>query len=270
MGVYRTTVKKVAPALAGKSLGWVADHRREIEDLINGLRGTTYHRRLRAIIVGCCNTAVKAGDIHSHRLRGLDIGKDVRVTPAKFYPASDEEIERLATEIGPDYALLICLGRYAGLRIGEALGVNRADVIAKRSGNRIVRVLRVSRQRMADGSLDVLKSKQAHESRDIPLVPVLADMLASAPADAEGYYFPHAWRGSAQKRFLHARKRAGLPDGFTFHKLRHIFASDAISRGVPLTKVSTMLGHMSVDITSKIYVHWLPADDDAILAMLSA
>ena len=56
-----------------------------------------------------------------------------------------------------------------------------------------------------------------------------------------------------------ASKRAGV-DYFVPHSLRHYFATRLINAGVPLKKVSFILGHSSVKITEDIYVH-LTADD---------
>lgn len=54
-------------------------------------------------------------------------------------------------------------------------------------------------------------------------------------------------------------RRAGVP-GFGPHALRHMFATRMIRAGVPILQVSQILGHSSVLITQKIYVHLLPAD----------
>ena len=51
----------------------------------------------------------------------------------------------------------------------------------------------------------------------------------------------------------------------TFHSLRHTFASRLLQNGVPIYKVSKLLGHKSVVITDKIYGHLRNKDlEDAI------
>ena len=42
---------------------------------------------------------------------------------------------------------------------------------------------------------------------------------------------------------------------FTFHCLRHTFAAHMLSRGVPIYKVSKILGHSSVVVTEQHYGH---------------
>jgi integrase len=47
---------------------------------------------------------------------------------------------------------------------------------------------------------------------------------------------------------------------FTPHSLRHFFATRLIRIGVPLIKVSKLLGHASTQITEQVYIHFIPAD----------
>jgi integrase len=250
--VYRSTFRKFAPALEGKTLQWVAQHPTEIEDIINAIPLKSYVARARNILTGTCQGAVKSGDLTSYRLRGLDIGKQLRLGRADFYAATDVELEKLALELGEPYALLVWLGRYAGLRIGESLGLNKSDVMTKPRGGL---VLRVQRQRLESGALKgYLKARgEGDAPREIPLSTLLAEKLADAPTDAEGYYFPGVWRKSIYDRWHAARERTGLPAGFTPHALRDLFATRLLSRGARLDLVSKMLGHKSVEVTSVYY-----------------
>lgn len=55
-------------------------------------------------------------------------------------------------------------------------------------------------------------------------------------------------------------KRAGIKH-FTCHALRHFFATQLMQTGnVPLAKISKCLGHSSVLITEKVYLHWCNQD----------
>lgn len=51
------------------------------------------------------------------------------------------------------------------------------------------------------------------------------------------------------------QKRLGIPGDHTIHDLRHTFATMALDAGVPLWKVSKMLGHRDISITLKTYGH---------------
>src|ERR1039458_8167717 len=51
--------------------------------------------------------------------------------------------------------------------------------------------------------------------------------------------------------------------GVSLHSLRHSFASELLSDGVPLAVVSERLGHADQNITLSIYSHAMPADTRA-------
>ena len=54
-------------------------------------------------------------------------------------------------------------------------------------------------------------------------------------------------------------KKAGIK-GFGPHALRHYFCTSLVRKGVPLIKVSRLLGHSSVSVTEKIYTHLTDSD----------
>lgn len=76
------------------------------------------------------------------------------------------------------------------------------------------------------------------------------------PDEAGRYRAPDA----VSKLIVRTLRKAGLQTG-SLHTLRHTHASLLLSRGIPLTVVSRRLGHASVDITARIYLHALPPDD---------
>ncbi len=59
------------------------------------------------------------------------------------------------------------------------------------------------------------------------------------------------------KRFLHYRRLAKLPEGISFHNLRHTCASWLVMRGVPLSVVQYILGHSAIVVTQR-YAHLAP------------
>ena len=56
--------------------------------------------------------------------------------------------------------------------------------------------------------------------------------------------------------------RAELPR-INFHGLRHSYVTMLLRDGVPLRVVSQRAGHSNVNVTSAIYSHVLPGDDEA-------
>ncbi len=59
------------------------------------------------------------------------------------------------------------------------------------------------------------------------------------------------------KRFLYYRRLARLPEGITFHNLRHTYASWLVIAGVDLYRVKKLLGHKSIESTMR-YSHLAP------------
>ena len=61
------------------------------------------------------------------------------------------------------------------------------------------------------------------------------------------------------KSFTRAAQLAAIPERFTPHSLRHVFASALLARGVPITDVAEWLGHRSIEVTYRIYGHLVPS-----------
>lgn len=59
-------------------------------------------------------------------------------------------------------------------------------------------------------------------------------------------------------------QRLGLPGMFHIHDLRHNCGSYLISEGVPITMVSSILGHADVATTLRIYSHELAEDSELV------
>lgn len=71
---------------------------------------------------------------------------------------------------------------------------------------------------------------------------------------------------SVKRAFGNARKRAGL--SCTIHDLRRSGARWMIEAGVPMEKVSQLLGHTDIDVTRRVYARFEPGHmDDARKAL---
>ena len=52
-----------------------------------------------------------------------------------------------------------------------------------------------------------------------------------------------------------------------FHALRYSHASALLQDGASIKAVSQRLGHSTVELTLRVYFHWLPDADDSLAGM---
>jgi integrase/recombinase XerD len=78
----------------------------------------------------------------------------------------------------------------------------------------------------------------------------------STPKTAAGI-----WQESLKRLFV----LAGIPDGHA-HRFRDTFSVELLLAGVPIERVSILLGHQSVRITEKHYAPWVRASQEQLEA----
>ena len=104
-------------------------------------------------------------------------------------------------------------------------------------------------------------------------------MLKGATANLGGFTKAYkkslciSWHGEGgrpyeevKRSFNSAVRRAGIKD-FTFHDLRHTFASHLVMAGVDLTTVKELLGHKTL-IMALRYAHLAPSHKIKAVGML--
>jgi integrase len=129
---------------------------------------------------------------------------------------------------------------------------------------------------LANGRIHIGRSKTQAGLREIDLLPVLRDTLATHKANAyrsgpDDLVFPTETGGRRDRNNLRSRtlglaiKRAdellakrgqpSLPRGLTTHKLRHTFASILVACGEDPASVMAQLGHAHPAFTLRVYTH---------------
>ena len=158
-----------------------------------------------------------------------------------------------------DTAVLLLLYG-CGLRIGEALGLDRADAPA------------------ADGALRSLTiTGKGNKQRLVPVLPVVAeavaDYLAACPHDlGPGDPLFVGVRGKRlqprliQQTMAGLRGALGLPASATPHALRHSFATHLLAGGGDLRTIQELLGHASLSTTQR----YTEIDEAGLLAAYRA
>lgn len=147
----------------------------------------------------------------------------------------------------------------SGLRISEALGLNRADAPLGRSD-----VLRITGKGNKERVAPVLPVAQQAIQRYLDLCPY------SLPPDGPLFVGVQGKRLSPriiQMVMQRLRGAFGLPESATPHALRHSFATHLLGHGADLREIQELLGHASLS-TTQIYTevessHLLKVYDEA-------
>lgn len=134
---------------------------------------------------------------------------------------------------------------------------------------------------LANGRIHIGRSKTQAGLREITLLPILRDELATHKADSthtspDDPVFPTSTGGLRDKDNLRMRvlapalRRADtlltdrghppLPTGVTPHKLRHTFASILVACGEDPASVMAQLGHTDPKFTLRVYTHLMRRD----------
>ncbi len=222
-----------------------------------GLAPTSLRRRA-AAIRGFYRFAFGDGIIEVDVAAHLDLPRMPRLLPETLTVA---EVERLIDAAGPEDAAgpalrdraLVELLYAAGLRVSEALGLDREDlsleggfvrVIGKGDKERLVPV--------GDVAIAVLR-----HWIDGPRAALVAghhvEPLRGGPLfiGDRGRRWARQQAWAAVKRAAHG---AGLAERVSPHTLRHSFATHLLEGGADLRIVQELLGHASIS-TTQLYTH---------------
>ena len=170
-----------------------------------------------------------------------------------------EELQRFLIQAKFEgYYEVFLLDLATGLRRGELLALQWSDLNVKE------RILTVNKQvtRM-EGELDVTEPKTKNSVRKVALSQQAVDLLVQEheqhpdnpilfPSPRTGGYWSPDAVSRINRKLL---KNAGIEEHVRFHDLRHTFATMAISSGVDVKTLSSMLGHYSAGFTLDTYTH---------------
>lgn len=193
-----------------------------------------------SLISAAMRRAFRAGMIPTNPLSDLSRLKENNKRDRYL---TDDEEDRLLGAMPKRVRPLVITAIHTGLRKGELKELRRRAV------DLFGEVLRVE------------KSKSG-EARDIPLNP---KVLAALRALMKGEDGPDAYvfRSSSGDALTNLREiwddavaKAKLVD-FTFHDMRHTFASRLVMSGVELRTVQILMGHSSIKLTER-YAHLAP------------
>jgi integrase len=168
---------------------------------------------------------------------------------------------------------------HTGLRRGELLALKWTDVDLE-TGK-----LFVQRSLAADGTFNPPKRKSSQRTVRVTAGAVDALKKHKASQNEERLRVGSLWedhtlifpnqRGKPMhggnlyhRDWKNLLSRAGLPHTFTFHSLRHTFATTLLRQNVNPKIVQEALGHATITQTMDTYSHVMPDMQDAVTAAL--
>ena len=149
---------------------------------------------------------------------------------------------------------LVLLLRYSGLRIGDATSC----AVERLQGDRLL----------------LYMHKTGHPVH-LKLPQFVVEALNSIPRSNEHYWFwtgagtvegnADIWRRKLNRLFSLAGIKGGHP-----HRFRDTFSVELLDAGVPIERVSTLLGHESVRVTERSYNPWVKSRQERLDADLES
>lgn len=230
--------------------------RAKVRDVIGGL--SLSKKRILNLLTplrGAIGQAVDDGDLPTNPLAKLKIRRTRDVDREKPLPFTPAEVASLARGVLGD---LWQAWAWSGLRPGEIIGLEPADVDLVAGQLHVRRAIRVGREKAP---------KTAAGERTVLLLPAARQAYERALAHAKDSLF---WNPNTGERwhedraiaraFRIACKAAGVAYRPPKH-LRHTYASWALSAGENPLWVAIQMGHEDTTMVFKVYAKWIPAVD---------
>lgn len=193
----------------------------------------------------------------------------------------DEQAHLLRASYQHRYGVFIRLVLTSGLRMGELLGLRWEDLDLhanllhiRRTLNRLNKIGLPTDYAGPKTEIVIDEPKSQNSIRSIPLLPAAVQdllgwrgiqeqdrSLAGDTYQLSGFIVTNPQGGYIEPRtfkdyYNQMLTLAGLRH-FTFHALRHTFASRALEQGMDAKTLSILLGHASVSFTLDTYTHVL-------------
>src|SRR5262249_7088609 len=207
----------------------------------DGMVPATINREL-AFLKRLYNVAIGDGLAETNPANGV---RPFMENNARVRFLSDDEETRLRKAIGEEPWPLVAIALHTGFRRSEQFHLRWQDVD------------------FPTGVLTVPRSKHG-EVRRVPMNETVRDVLTTLPSrQGSPYVFPSATaqtpldsQNFVNRVFVKALRNAGIDD-FTWHCLRHTFASRLVMKGVDLRTVQEVMGHKTLAMTLR-YAHLSP------------
>jgi integrase len=208
--------------------------------------------------------------VHESRWLGENPARDLESPKVKQSPTmpfdSDQMVKILAA--CEKYGMKCRGGKYKPRE--NARRIRAFVLLLRHSGLRIGDAVALERNRITGDKLFLYTAKTGTPVY-VPLPDFVLTALEAVPKVSEQYFF---WSGESntesasgdwQRALKGVFKEADIPDGHA-HRFRDTFAVGLLQVGVPMDRVSALLGHSSIKVTEKHYSPWVRARQEQLEA----
>lgn len=223
------------------------------------------YRNLKAIL----NAAVDDQLIKSNP---CTIKTAAKTPPKEIHPLSLDELWKVHDAMDPRFQAWVLLSGYGGLRISESFGLLVSDFDPKKGTVKVTKQV----QSVNGGPLELVAPKTKAGTRTVGLPSFVSEALEAHvktlklkkddplfPASKGGFVRINLWRDRYWKPAVSELSWSPVP-----HDLRHTAASLAISVGVDIKTLQTMLGHESAALTLDTYGHLMGNSVETVQAKM--
>lgn len=188
-----------------------------------------------------------------------------KTTSNNIYILSKQEQKVLETYLKTNInirklSILLCL--YTGLRVGEVCGLKWSNIDFNNNSLTVERTVERIKNNISDNIYKTILIESTPKSissyRTIPIPNFVIDLLRKYKNDSN-YFLLSNTEYLYDPRLLESfydrtLKKCNISHN-KFHTLRHTFATRSIEAKMDIKTLSEILGHSSIEITLKLYVH---------------
>jgi integrase len=184
----------------------------------------------------------------------------------KVYVATTDQVWAIHDAVPDHLRVAVLLGAFAGLRVAEVAGLRVTDVD-------FIRGVVHPKQQWSDKPLKTDGSDQPIPiPRDLALL--LSASVQTYPSEmmvTNGAGTDRCGPWIIERAIRDVRQDIdGLPDGFSFHDLRHYLASLLIASGADIKTVQARMRHATARTTLDTYGHLWPDADESTRSAIGA
>ena len=232
-GFYK---KAIMPFIGSKQLKMVRPA--DIQNIMNNLPGKSdsYAKKTLMLLTSLFKTAVDNDLISKSPVRSVAMPKVEKGERRALTPKERKDFLQAANQCG-EHGLFYLVMYYCGLRPSEVARIHGEDIDRKTN------------------TLRVRGTKSRSSARSV----IIPDALTLPPA--EGYLFLTRHNNPPEKTARQkwweevCSKMKAPADDLTPYCLRHDYCTRLQEAGVPIDVARRLMGHSSIELTSRIYTH---------------